>query len=512
MSELGDGQTPDQWEQMLRAVLGDQAAEQILEQMRSQGIDPGEQLSQMMSPANFNAVVSQVKDMLGSSGDGPVNWKVGERMARETVQQEHYDTLVAADADRARSALQTASLWLDPATAIDPCTGPNQAWSRLDWVAHTLATFKRLTEPVGANVSRAFITAMHEELEHAPEEMRRMLGGNTEQMMRSMIASLLGMQYGAGLAELAATSFGTTDAGLPLVEGQTAALVPANVADFADGLDIDTDEVTLFVAVREHAAARLYSRVPWLRARVLDTVAAYASEIAIDTASIEERVREMGLDLQKMQELDLSEVFSQEPTAGQRETLERLEHLLSLVEGWVSAVSAQAVAAQLPHAVPLGEMFTRRSATESPANQVFGPLVGLELKPRRIREAEAFWRMALDNLGIEGRDHLWSHPDLLPGPQALDDPAAFFAGEDSSPVADELDAFLAEVLAAADGDAGVSPSDGEAGISADSGDVGVAPDSDEREGASGTADDATGDRTGNEQHDADSGAPGEGNA
>ena len=439
-------ENPDQWEQMLRAVLGDEAAEQIIEQMRSQGIDPGAQMSQMMNPANFNQIVTQVRSMIGSSGEGPVNWKVGEQVARETIQRDHLDTLTAHEGDRARTSLQTANLWLDPATNIDPCMGPNQAWSRLDWLAHTLATFKRLTEPVGENVSRAFTTVIKEQLEYAPDELKGLLGGDTSQMMQGIISSVLGMQYGTGLAQLATNSFGTSDCGLPLVEGETAALVPANVAEFAKDLEVEQDEVILFAAVREQAAARLYSRISWLRPQVLDTVAAYAREIEIDTQSIEEQVREIGFDPQSMQELNLTAVFSPSLTPSQESSLARLEHLLSLVEGWISAVSAQAVSSQLPHAVALGEMFQRRSATASPVNQVFGPLVGLELKPRRIREAATFWRMAHDRLGMEGRDHLWSHPDLLPTPENLDTPEKYFDEGAPSAVEAELDAFLAQLL------------------------------------------------------------------
>lgn len=445
-------ENPDQWEQMLRAVLGDEAAEQIIEQMRSQGIDPGTQMSQMMNPANFNQIVTQVRSMLGSSGEGPVNWKVGEQVAREAIQRDHLDTLIASEADRARTSLQTANLWLDPATNIDPCMGPNQAWSRLDWLAHTLATFKRLTEPVGENVARAFTSVIQEQLEHAPEELKGLFGGDTSQMMQGIISSLLGMQYGTGLAQLATNSFGTSDCGLPLVEGETAALVPANVAEFAKDLEAEPDEVILFAAVREQAAARLYSRIPWLRPQVLDTVAAYAREIEIDTHSIEEQVREIGFDPQAMQDLNLTAVFSPSLTESQQSTLSRLEHLLSLVEGWISAISAQAVSAQLPHAVALGEMFQRRSATDSPVNQVFGPLVGLELKPRRIREAAAFWRMAHERLGTEARDHLWSHPDLLPTPEDLENPAVFFEESTPSAVEAELDAFLAQLLDGTDSD------------------------------------------------------------
>ena len=101
-------------------------------------------------------------------------------------------------------------------------------------------------------------------------------------------------------------------------------------------------------------------------------------------------MRESGFDPEKMQEFDLSKVFASEPTESQTAALAQLEHLLSLVEGWVSAVSLHVVSAQLPDAVALGEMFTRRSASSSPAQRTFGPLVGLEIRPRKLREAQRF--------------------------------------------------------------------------------------------------------------------------
>lgn len=437
----------DQWEQMLRAVMGDEAADRLLEQMRAAGVEPSASSMQALGDMDFSLVMNQLRELLGSSGEGPVNWKIGERFARETIQREHFDTVTAEQGDRVREALSVASLWLDPAVQIDPCTGPNQAWSRLDWLAHSLPTFRRLTEPVAENVARAFLDAFLEQLEHVPEEIRSMLGGmDPEPMLRNLISSLMGIQYGHGLAELALVSFGTSDTGLPLVEGQTAALVPANVADFSDGLDTPDEEVRLFVAVREQAAARLYSRIPWLRARVLDSVSAYAREIEIDTDSIEEQVRESGFDPEKMQEFDLSKVFASEPTESQTAALAQLEHLLSLVEGWVSAVSLHVVNAQLPDAVALGEMFTRRSASSSPAQRTFGPLVGLEIRPRKLREAQRFWQLATDRVGVAERDRLWSHPDLLPTSEDLEKPEGFFEKSAPSAVEEELDAFLAQLL------------------------------------------------------------------
>ncbi len=435
----------DQWGAMLRAILGEEAAQEIERQMNSSGMDLSASMNNAISPENFHVVAARVNEMLGSAGDGPINWKVGEQVARETIAREQPTTLTMASAERARTSLQTANLWLDPATSINPCTGPNQAWSPLDWLAHTLPTFRRLTTPVGENIARAFAQALEDQLSYAPAELAAVFGAKPLGMFKGLISSLLGVQYGVALAALAKITFGSSDCGLPLVEGKTAALVPTTIAAFADGLESEEREVELFVAVREQAAARLYSQVPWLRAQVLDIVAEYASDIQIDTESIENQVREMGFDPGNMESIDLSDIFFPESTPTQRATIERLEHLLALVEGWVSAVAIQATIAQLPSVMPLSEMFQRRAATSSPINETFGPLVGLHLQPRRIREATTFWQMAFARLGIEGRDALWAHPDLLPRPETLEKPQDFFEGKNSS-VAEELDAFLAELL------------------------------------------------------------------
>ncbi|MDY5153694.1 putative hydrolase [Actinobaculum suis] len=470
---MADANPNDEFEKMLRAVLGDEAAEQILDSMRNNpGGMPGGGAA-MPDPQSFQIVTNQIRSMLGSAGDGPVNWHVGEQVARQTVIHNGSSTPSALQGESARSALDTASLWLDPVIEIGPVSGPAQVWSRLDFVAHCLPTFKKLTEPVGENIARAFREVMAEQLEHAPEEMRAiiesMLGGQeTGSMTDQIVSSILGVQYGGGLAQLAEISFGTTDAGLPLVEGETCALVPENIEAFGEGLDIEASELELYIAVRETAAARLFSRVPWLRTRILDNVAAFASEISIDTQAIENSVREMDLDPQHMMEgqvpeIDLTDVFAFELNPEQEASLASLEHLISLVVGWIAAVTADAVAAHLPSARKLTEIFVRRDATEAPFNQAFGPLVGFELAPRRVREATAFWRRAKAERDITGRDALWNHPDLLPTPEDLDNPDAFFSEETDSSLEQELDAFLAELLEGADNDAAPGNADSTSG-------------------------------------------------
>ena len=101
-------------------------------------------------------------------------------------------------------------------------------------------------------------------------------------------------------------------------------------------------------------------------------------------------------------------------TPAQEQALEKLETALALVEGWVDELTWGATEKLLPSAAALRETVRRRRATGGPAEHAFSSLVGLELRPRRLREAATLWASLKDERGVEGRDAVWQHPDLLP--------------------------------------------------------------------------------------------------
>jgi putative hydrolase len=134
-----------------------------------------------------------------------------------------------------------------------------------------------------------------------------------------------------------------------------------------------------------------------------------------------------------------SGVLEPQTTPEQKAALARLETLLALVEGWVDVVVGDALTDRLPGAEALRETLRRRRASGGPAEQTFATLVGLELRPRRLRAAAALWRLVTDRHGMEVRDGLWAHPDLLPTAEDLDDPLEFadrLGNADVDPIAE----------------------------------------------------------------------------
>ena len=116
-----------------------------------------------------------------------------------------------------------------------------------------------------------------------------------------------------------------------------------------------------------------------------------------------------------MEQLLTQGVFEPKATPEQTQALERLETLLALIEGWVQTVVNAALGDRIPGAAALGETLRRRRATGGPAEQTFATLVGLELRPRKLREAAALWERLTQAAGVDARDAVWQHPDLLPG-------------------------------------------------------------------------------------------------
>ena len=73
--------------------------------------------------------------------------------------------------------------------------------------------------------------------------------------------------------------------------------------------------------------------------------------------------------------------------------------------------------------------------------------MGLELRPRRLREAATLWQAVSDAVGPERRDDLWSHPDIVPTSADIDDPQGLVARLTSTePTFDDVDQAIRDLL------------------------------------------------------------------
>jgi len=417
------------------------------------------QLGQMLT--QLGQMLSQAQ----SSGGGPVNYDLAAQMAHQQLAATT-SSLTGSQRAAVSDAVKLAELWLDPVTDFPAGATEAKGWSATEWVDASLPTWKRLCDPVAQRVSGAWLEALPEEMRNAAGPMLAMLG--------QMGGLAFGSQLGHGLAQLAAEVLTSTEIGIPVGPERVAALLPENIEKFTRNLDRPASEVMIFLAAREAAAHRLFTHVPWLKERLLGAVEQYAHGIRVDSSRIEELAR--GIDPSNpaaIQEAMQSGMFAPETTPEQKAALARLETLLALIEGWVDAVVADAVGERLPGAGALRETLRRRRASGGPAEQTFATVVGLELRPRRLRAAAELWKLLGEQRGVAGRDGLWEHPDLIPTAEDLDDPAGFVGrGEMGDPIA-ELEKLAARESEQAERES--DRGDGSGGADADRGDDGPPP-------------------------------------
>jgi putative hydrolase len=362
---------------------------------------------------------AELQKLLSWTG-GPVNWDLARQLAVSALAGANQPV---GPADRAgvADAIRLADHWLDEVTQLPSGVHTVEAWSRLDWLQKTLPVWASLCDPVASRVVAAMSSAI------PAEQLQAMGAGNPLAGIMSQVGGLMfGAQVGQGLGGLAREVVSSTDVGLPLGPIGVAALVPENVTAFGEGLQRPDDEVRLYLALREAAHQRLFAHVPWLRQRLLDAVESYARGISVDLSAVERAMGQVDpTNPQSVQEALSGGLFEPEATPEQQTALRRLETLLALVEGWVDSVVAAAAGDRMPGSEALREASRRRRASGGPAEQTFATLVGLELRPRRLREAAALWWSVTERHGIAGRDGIWAHPDLLPSAEDLDDPLGF---------------------------------------------------------------------------------------
>ena len=388
----------------------------------------------------LGAALQQLGSLIQSGGagaEGPVNWQLAQDTARKKASESEDPTVSEAQVRAAVDAVALANVWLDPAMQFPGTSGEARTWSRAEWIEGTLPAWKKIVTPVAEHLQTSMQSVMPEEgqmpglPEGLPPELMAMAGPLMD-MARQMGSSMFGMQLGQGLGALASDVLSSSEIGIPLTTDSRPTLLPHNIQQFGDGLEVSQSDLMVYLALREVAHQRLFQHVPWLRGRIEGAIEAYARGIHVDQRRIEDAMQDVNMENpEALQEALSSGVFEPVDSEEQKAAKARLESLLAMIEGWVDDVVATSASDKLPSFPQLQEALRRRRASGGPAEKTFATLIGLEMRPRRLREAADVWRQLRESPGgIEARDALWAHPDLLPSADDLEDTTGFIGTTD----------------------------------------------------------------------------------
>jgi len=428
-----DEQKPEDFEALLRRFLA------------GEPLDP-EQIAKAaglpVDPAALQQLLSKLTSAIvpGETTEG-LNWSLVETQAKQ-IAGANSRPVPESVGKAIDAAMATGSLWLDEVTEVASITSEPKLLSRELWVADSLGLFKDLATPVANRMSEALTENFKENL---PEEFSGFMS-QASGLMKSAGSVMFAMQMGQALGRMAEEVLSAGDIGLPIFKEPRPAFVAQNLAQLVDSLEEDSDQVYFYFVIRELAHARLFKQSKWLRDYTVNLITAYAREISIDNTRIIEMSENFDpADIGNIQKAFESGSLIAPRTPSQTIALERIETVLALIEGWVDCVT-QAATTRLPRSAAIAEVVRRKRSAGGPAEKTFLTLIGLELRPRKLREASAMWNEITDKVGIQKRDAIWSHPDLLPTDADIQDPTALIAKLSNGAPEDDMDQALRDLL------------------------------------------------------------------
>jgi len=363
-----------------------------------------------------------------------------------------------ADQQRFNQSLEIANTWLDTEILFPSiATSTQSAWAKREWLDESVSGWQELIEPLAVGMADALANVISSSTSSLPIEFTGETNQTPEQqdamkamlarLLRGFMGTLIATQLGQGIGLLANSITGANDVAIPLLKADSGShLIPQNVNEWADGLGIDLEQVTIYLSLREAAAARLFANTTWLNSYLKDVIISYGKGITIDVDSItrqaEQAMSSGEIDINNPESINLAlnaGLFTPQQTPAQELALTKLEMALALIEGWIDHVISEVAGDRIPAFNALIENSRRRRATNSPMQQLFANLLGVEVSPRKMREASAFWSEVKIIKGSDGRDKCWDDPAFLPMPDDLADVKAFL---NSVTVPDDLSGLI----------------------------------------------------------------------
>lgn len=424
---------PEDFEAMLRKFLA------------GQPLDP-EELSKAaglpIDPTALQDLLAKLTSAISPSGDqAGVNWDLVQTQAKQIASASSKQVLESV-AKQIKSASDTGALWLDEATDLVAVSSEPKLLSRELWVADSIGLFRDLATPVANRMSDALTENFKENL---PEEFAGFMS-QASGIMKSAGSIMFAMQLGQALGKLSEEVLSGGDIGLPIFKEPRPAFVVQNLSEFIDSQEEDAEQLYFYLTIREQAHARLFKHSKWLRDYVVNLIASYAREISIDNSKIIEMSENFDpADVSSMRQALESGALIAPRTAEQTIALEGIETVLALIEGWVDCVTNSATT-RLPRSGAIGELVRRKRATGGPAEKTFLTLIGLELRPKKLREASLMWKRLTEEVGVAARDSIWSHPDLLPTASDIEDPSELIKRVSNRNPDDDVDKALRDLL------------------------------------------------------------------
>jgi coenzyme F420 biosynthesis associated uncharacterized protein len=293
----------------------------------------------------------------------------------------------------------------------DGGTAPVLVVDRQRWIQANLDGFRQILLPLNAKV------------------IERMKQSNPT--MANLGPRITGVEVGALLSYLSSKVLGQFDpffpGSNPAAPGGRLLLVAPNIVAIERELDVDPADFRLWVCLHEETHRVQFTAVPWLRGYLNSQIAQIVDSTELDPTIIAQMLREAIkriIDgLSRNEEVSIIDLVQ---TPAQRETVDRVTAVMSLLEGHADVVMDSVGPEVIPTVEHIRAKFTVRRQGQG-LDKIIRKLLGLDAKMRQYRDGATFCRAVLAEVGMAGLNRVWTSPETLPTSAEIRDPKLWLA-------------------------------------------------------------------------------------
>ena len=199
-----------------------------------------------------------------------------------------------------------------------------------------------------------------------------------------------------------------------------------NLGQAVRTLSADEREFMTWVTLHEVTHAVQFAGVPWLHPHVAGLVRELlaSAEVRLDTPR-KLRMPTLGELRETGAALRRGDLVSIVTSKAERDTLDRMQAVMAVIEGHAEHVMDSVAPDLLPSLPRLRESLDRRRRSQSGLARLVGRLLGMDLKLRQYEQGKAFCDAVVAKGGVEALHHVFSSPEALPTLRELGDPDAW---------------------------------------------------------------------------------------
>jgi coenzyme F420 biosynthesis associated uncharacterized protein len=246
--------------------------------------------------------------------------------------------------------------------------------------------------------------------------------GRSAAVMTSVGSRVTGIQAGLILAYLSSRVLGQYELFLPPETSPVGGdqpgrltLVAPNIVMVERELGVDTHDFRRWVCLHEETHRLQFTAVPWLRDYVQSQMTKFLLASELDPAAMLTRLRSAADAMAgAVRGGDGGSLIDAVTTPAQREIMDRLTAVMTLVEGHgdyvMDAVGPQVV----PSVAQIRERFNSRRGSSGRIEQTVRRMLGIDLKMKQYAEGSKFVRAVVDEVGMANFNKVWTSPETLP--------------------------------------------------------------------------------------------------